>query len=126
MLGGDQGANEMKGGLAQGLKSFGAIVPLIEDQGDVIAGLRQIAVMGSQVLGDGTELDAVMDIAGIDAVKQRDMKIGAHQQSQIHLPQIASLLLVMTALREFRRGACIDVGEEVGAIVNQSAEVQLE
>src|SRR2546422_1764098 len=115
----------MKGGLGQGLERFGAVVPLVEDQSDVITGLGQIAVVGSQVFGDRTELDAVVDVAGVDAVKQRDMKIGAHQQAQIDLPQVTALLFVMTALGQLGRGAGVDVGEEVGTVVNQSAEIEL-
>src|SRR4029077_13066403 len=115
----------MKGGLIQGLERFGAIVAFVEDQGDVITRLDQVAVVGGQVLGDGTELNAVVDIAGIDAVKQRDVKIGAHQQTQIDLPQVATLLFVMAALGQLGRGAGVDVGEEVGAVVDQSAEIEL-
>jgi len=82
MLGGDQRTDEMKRCLGQGLERFGAVVTFVEDQRDVITGLDQIPVVGGQVFGDGTELDAVVDIAGVDAVKQWDVKIGAHQQAQ--------------------------------------------
>src|SRR5712692_9470338 len=125
MLGGDQRTDEMKGGLGQGLERFGAVVAFVEDQRDVITGLDQIPVVGGQVFGDGTELDAVVDIAGVDAVKQWDVKIGAHQQAQIDLPQVASLLFVMAALGQLGRGAGVDVGEEVGAVINQGAEIEL-
>ena len=81
--------------------------------------------MGGQIFGDGTELDAVVDIAGVDAVKQWDVKIGAHQQAQIDLPQVAALLFVMATLGQLGRGAGVDVGEEVGAVVNQGAEIEL-
>src|SRR5712692_9615635 len=77
-------------------------------------------------VGQGLEcFDAVVDIAGVDAVKQRDVKIGAHQQAQIDLPQVAALLFVMAALRQLGRGAGVDIGEEVGAVVNQGAEIEL-
>src|SRR5712692_501247 len=125
MLGGDQRTDEMKGRVGQGLECFGAVVAFVEDQGDVITGLDQIPVVGGQVFGDGTKLDAVVDIAGVDAVKQRDVKIGAHQQAQIDLPQVAALLFVMAALRQLGRGAGVDIGEEVGAVVNQCAEIEL-
>jgi hypothetical protein len=81
--------------------------------------------VGSQVFGDRTELDAVVDIAGVNAVKQRDMKICAHQQAQIDLPQVASLLFVMAALGQLGSSAGVDVGEEVGAVVDQSTEIEL-
>src|SRR5260370_5992256 len=125
MLGGDQRTDEMKGCPGQGLERFGAVVALVENQRDVITGLDQIPVVGGQIFGNGTELDAVMDIAGVDAVKQWDVKISAHKQAQIDLPQVASLLFVMAALGELRRGAGVDVGEEVGAVVNQGAEIEL-
>ena len=41
------------------------------------------------------------------------------------MAQIAALLLVMPALGQFGRGAGIDVGEEIGAVVEQGAEIQL-
>src|SRR5260221_5543367 len=125
MLGGDQRTDEMKGRVGQGLERFGAVVAFVEDQRDVITGLDQIPVVGGQVFGDGTKLDAVVDIAGVDAVKQRDVKIGAHQQAQIDLPQVTSLLFVMATLGQLGRGAGVDIGEEVGAVVNQGAEIEL-
>src|SRR5260370_15973712 len=121
MLGGGQGTDEMKGCLGQSLERFGAVVAFVEDQRDVITGLGQIPVVGGQVFGDGTKLDTVVDIAGVNAVKQRDVKIGAHQQTQIDLSQVASLLFVMATLGQLGRGAGGDVGEEVGAVVNQGA-----
>src|ERR1035438_2936082 len=114
MLRGDQRTDEVKGCLGQGVERFGAVV-----------GLDQMPVVGGQVFGDGTELDAVVEVAGIDAVKQWDVKIGAHQQAQIDLPQVASLLFVMAALGQLGRGAGVDVGEEVGAVVNQGTEIEL-
>src|ERR1022692_1922359 len=125
MLRGDQRTDEVKGCLGQGVERFGAVVAFVEDQRDVITGLDQMPVVGGQVFGDGTELDAVVDVAGIDAVKQWDVKIGAHQQAQIDLPQVASLLFVMAALGQLGRGAGVDVGEEVGAVVNQGTEIEL-
>src|SRR5260370_40721557 len=125
MLGGDQRTDEMKGGLGQGLERFGVVVAFVENQGDVITGLGQIPVVGGQVFGDGTKLAAVVAIAGVDAVKQRDVKIGAHQQARIDLPQVASLLFVMAALGQLGRGAGVDVSKEVGAVVNQGAEIEL-
>jgi len=106
----------MKGCLGQGLERCGAVVSCVEDQRDVITGPDQIPVVGGQLCGDGTELDAVVDMAGVDAVKQWDVKIGAHQQAQIDLPQVASLLFDMAPLGQLGRGTGIDVGEEVGAV----------
>jgi hypothetical protein len=65
----------------------------------VIAGFGQLAVMGREFLGDGLELGAVVDIAGVNLVEQRDVEIGADQQAEADLAQIAALLLIMPALR---------------------------
>ena len=125
MLRGDQRAHEVKGGVLQRLKGLLAVVALVEDQGDVIAGLGQLPVMGGEFLGDGAELGAVVDIAGVNLVKQGDVEIGADQQAEADLAQVAALLLVVPALRQFGGGAGIDVGEEIGAVVDQGAEIEL-
>jgi hypothetical protein len=78
----------------------------------VIAGFGQLPVMGGEFLGDGLELRAVVDIASVNLVEQRDVKIGADQQAEADLTQIAALLLIMPALREFGGGASVDIGEE--------------
>src|ERR1039458_9210907 len=112
MLRGNQRTHEMKGSVLQRLKGFLAIVALVKDQGDVIAGVGQLPVMGREFLGDGAELGAVVDIAGVDLVEQRDVEIGADQQTQADLTQIAALLLIVPALGKFGSGTGIDVGEE--------------
>src|SRR5664279_6423334 len=122
MLRRDQRSDEMKGSVLQRCKGLLAIVALVKDEGDVIAGLGQLPVMGREFLGDGAELGAVVDIAGVDFVEQGNVKIGADQKAEADLAQIAALLLIMPALRKFGRGTGIDVGEEIGAVVNQGAE----
>ena len=47
MLGGDQGADKMKGGPCQSLKGLRTIVALVKNQRDVVAGLSQIAIVGA-------------------------------------------------------------------------------
>jgi hypothetical protein len=47
-------------------------------------------------------------------------------KSEADLAQIAALLLIVPALRKFGGRAGIDVGEEIGAVVDQGAEIQLE
>jgi hypothetical protein len=61
MLGGDQRTDEMKG---VSVKVWNArrCCYFVENQRDVITGLDQIAVVNGQVFGDGTELDAVVDL----------------------------------------------------------------
>ena len=107
------------------LEGFLAVVPLVEDHGDVIAGLGQLPVMRGEFLDDRAELGAVVDIAGVNLMKQGDVEIGADQQAQADLAQIAALLFVMAPLRQFGGRAGVDVGEEVGAIVDQGAEIEL-
>ena len=125
MLGGNQRAHEMEGSVLQSLKGVLAVVALIKDESYVIAVVRQLPVMGGEFPGDGAELGAVIDIARVDLVEQRDVEIGADQQTETDLAQVAALLLVMPALRKFGRGAGIDVGEEIGAVVDEGVEIQL-
>ena len=41
------------------------------------------------------------------------------------MAQVATLLLVMAALRQFGGSAGVDIGEEIGAVIDQGAEIQL-
>ena len=91
----------------------------------MIAGFGQLPVMGGEFLGDGAELGAVVDIAGVNLVEQGDVEISANQQAETDLAQIAALLFIVPALRKFGRSAGIDEGEEIGAVVDQGAEIQL-
>jgi len=115
---------ERRGG--QRVEGPHAIVALVEDQRDVLAGLGQIPVAGGQFLGQRAELAAVGDVAGVDPVQQRDVEIGADQQAETHLPEVAALLLVVAALGQFGGCAGVDVGEEVSAVVDQSTQVELQ
>ena len=125
MLRGNQRSDEMKRRVLQGVKCLFTVVALVENQGNVIAGFGELAVMGGELFGDGAELGAVIDIAGIDLMKQRNVELGADQQAQADLAQIAALLLIVSALREFSRGAGIDVGEEISAVIDQGTEIEL-
>src|ERR1022692_4035221 len=109
----------MKGSVLQRLKGLLAIVALVKDQSDVIAGFGQLPVMGREFLGDGLELGAVVDISSVNLVEQRDVEIGADQQAEADLAQIAALLFIMPALRKFGRGAGVDVGEEIRAPIRK-------
>ena len=53
------------------------------------------------------------------------MEIRADQQAEADLTQIAALLLIVPALRQFGGISGVDVGEEIGAIVHQGAEIEL-
>jgi hypothetical protein len=108
MLRRNQRSHEMKGSVLQRFKGLLTIVALVKDQGDVIAGFGRLPVMGREFLGYGAELGGVVDIAGVNLVEQRDVEIGADQQAEADLAQIAALLLIMPALRKFSRRAGID------------------
>src|ERR1035441_3222138 len=115
----------MKGSVLQRRKGLLAVVALVKDQSDVIAGFGQLPVRAKKFLGDGAELGAVVDVAGVNLVEQGDVKIGADQQAEADLAQVAALLLVVPALRKLGRGTGIDVGEEIGTVIDQGAEIQL-
>ena len=69
MLGGHQRTDEVEWGGGERLESFLTIVAFIKYHGDVVATLGQMAVVASQLLGDGTELGAVGDVAGVNLVQ---------------------------------------------------------
>src|ERR1039458_3343415 len=75
----------MKGRVLQRRKGLLAVVALVKDQSDVIAGFGQLPVMAREFLGDGAELGAVVDVAGVNLVEQGDVKIGADQQAEADL-----------------------------------------
>jgi len=59
-------------------------------------------------------------------MRQRQLRVLVHHQSQPQLPQIVAPLFVMPTLRQFRfRVGAGDVGIEVGGVVGQGARVQL-
>src|SRR5260370_42409890 len=105
MLGWHQRTNEVEGRVGQSVAGFLAVVSLVKDQGDVIAGLGQIAVRGGQFLGDSAELDTIGDIASVDVVKQGNVETGADQQAETDWSQIATLSCVVSPSRKSRGGA---------------------
>src|ERR1017187_6565006 len=81
----------MKGSVLQRRKGLLAVVALVKDQSDVIAGFGQLPVMAREFLGEGAELGAVVDVAGVNLVEQGGVKIGAEQQAEAALAQVAAL-----------------------------------
>ncbi len=126
VLAGNQRTDKVERAVGQSLEAVLAVVALVEDQRDVLAGLGQFLVMSRQLFGNGAELDTVGDIARINPVQEGNVEIRADQQAQAHLPEVAALLLVVAALGEFGRGAGVDVGEEIRAVVDQGAQVEVE
>ena len=107
-------------------KASSLLFPLSKTSRDVLAGLGQFPVVGGQFLGDRAELDTVGHVAGVDPMQQRDVEVGADQQAEADLAEIATLLLIVAALRQLGRCAGVDVSEEVGAVVDQGAQVELQ
>ena len=68
----------MEGSRGQQVQAVHTVVAFVKDNGNVLAGLNQITIVGGQLLGDGQELNAVVDVAGIDRMEQRDVKVGTH------------------------------------------------
>jgi hypothetical protein len=116
----------MKGRLVEGLKGLLAVIAFVENQRDMFTALGELAVMGGQILGNGAKLDRIGDIARIDLMKQRDMEVGRDQQAEADLAQVPPFLFVVTALGQLGRIAGIQVTEEVGPVMDESAQVQLE
>ena len=69
-----------------------------------------------------------VNILGIIKTEQRHdaQKSFTSARNRLFTSPESALLLVMAALRQLGRGAGVDVGEEVGAIVDQGAEIELE
>ena len=76
--------------------------------------------------GNRREDRAVVDIAGVELVEQRHVEVGTDQHPQTHLTKIVPFLLVVALLGEFGGGAGVDVREEVGPVVGERAERELE
>ena len=57
-------------------------------------------------------------------VEERDVEIGADQHAQADLAQVAPVLLVVAAGGQLGRGAGVDEGEEIGAVIDQGAQGQ--
>src|SRR5947208_11985954 len=104
----NQPTDKVERAVGQSLEAVLAVVALVEDQRDVLAGLGQFLVMSRQLLGNGAELDTVGDIASINPVQEGNVEIRADQQAQAHLPEVAALLLVVAALGEFGRGSGVE------------------
>ena len=85
MMGRHERADKVKALLLLGSRERGhgrlRIVALVKDEGDVLAPLGQLAITLRQFLGDGLKDGAVVDIAGVDLVEQRHMKVGADQKA---------------------------------------------
>ena len=111
----------MKRCLAQRLKGLGGVVALVEDERDVLAALGQLTVAFGQLLRNALKGRGIGEVAGVNQMKQRHMKIGAHQHAQTDLAQVPAVLFVVAAGRQPGRGARVDKGKEVGAVVHQQA-----
>ena len=122
MLGGHQRANEVKGTTSQGVKGLGRVVALVEDEGDVLAAPGQLAITLGQLLRDALKGGGIGEVARIDQMKERHVKVRADQHPQADLAQVAAVLLVVAAGRQAPGRARVDKSKEVGAIIHQQAQ----
>src|SRR6266540_8004 len=129
MMGRHERADKVKAlfllGPGQSFQRRFGIVALVKNEGDVLTPLGQLAITLRQFLGDGLKDGAVVDVAGINLVEQRHMKVGADQKAQTDLTQIDAFLFVMAAGRQGGRIARVNIGEEVRPVINQSAQIEL-
>src|SRR5213082_2282988 len=84
---------------------------------------KDLGVALAQLLQYLAEFHGVGPVAGVGFVKQGDMIIAADQQPQTDLSQIDAASLVLAAPGEPGRGTSVDVGEEVGGVVDQGGGV---
>src|SRR6266540_3440511 len=129
MMGRHERADKVKAlfllGPGQSFQRRFGIVALVKNEGDVLTPLGQLAITLRQFLGDGLKDGAVVDVAGINLVEQRHMKVGADQKAQTDLTQIDAFLFVMPEGRQGGRIARVNIGEEVRPVINQSAQIEL-
>ena len=69
---------------------------------------------------------ASVTLPRIDQVEERHVEIGADQHPQADLAQVAAVLLVVAAGGQVGRGARVDKGEEIGAVIDQRAQRELQ
>lgn len=90
------------------------------------AGRRKGMVTTNQLVDDGAELGCVGDIAAIDHVQERDIEVGGGHHAETDLAKIVAFLLVVAALRDGTVGKGVDVSVEIGGIIEQAVEIELE
>ena len=95
MLGGHQRTADVITRPIQRAEGLLGVVPLVEDQGQLLAGPGQLLVAPSQFLGDLLEDGGVGNIARVDLVEQGDMEVGADQHPQVDLAPVAAFLFVV-------------------------------
>src|SRR5256884_3887266 len=98
-------------------------VPLVKNQSDVMRFRKDLGVALAQLLQYLAEFHGVGPVAGVGFVKQGDMIIAADQQHQTDLSQIDAASLVLDAPGEPGSGTSVDVGDEVGGVVDQGGGV---
>src|SRR5205814_6055635 len=91
----------------------------VRNSSDVMRFRKALGVALAQLLQYLAEFHGVGPVAGVGFVKQGDMIIAADQQPQTDLSQIDAASLVLAAPGEPGRGTSVDVGEEVGGVVDQ-------
>jgi hypothetical protein len=125
MLTGHERTDQVIGRLVRGLDVRFRVVALVEDQRDVLLQARQqlpmAACQGGQDLGEG---DAVRLIARMDLPEQGDVEVGRNHQGQTDDAQVGAVAFGVTALGQTSRRLRIDVGVEVGGIIEERLQVE--
>ena len=127
VLGGHQGADEVERALPHALQVLARVVALVEDQRDALGAVGDLAAAPGQLGGQASEHGRVRAVARTGAVQQGQAEVGGHQQRHAHDAQRLAALLAVAALGQL--GALVegvDVGEEVGGVEQQPAQVEVE
>ncbi len=125
MLGWDQGTDEVKRSLLDGLEVILRVVALVKDQGDVTDSLPQGPAPLGQLFGHAAEGGGIMLVAGIGVVQQRDFSVGSDQQGQSEEAQVVPSVFAVASLG--KRGPvveAVDERKEVCGIKEQTPQIE--
>jgi hypothetical protein len=110
MLGRNQRTYKMQRALVHQLQVIFGVVPLVEDQRDVVNLLRERTAACEPLLGHTLEGEAIVLIAGIGVMKQRNLAIGSDHHGQSQKAKMVVPLFPMAALRQL--GPQVETVEE--------------
>ena len=127
MLSWDQGADEVKRSLLDGLEVILRVVALVKDQGDVMDSLTQGSAPLGEFIGHAAEGGGIMLVAGIGVVQQRDFPVGRDQQGQTEEAQVVPSVFAVASLG--KRGPVVEAVDErkkVRGIKEQAPQIETE
>ena len=127
MLGGNQRADKVIGAFFDRLQIVPAVVAFIEDDGDVLSFVRDLAVPADKLLGEAEKDRSIGLVARVGTMKQRNMKVRRHQQGQADDPQRPAALFTLAPLGN--RATLVEgvnEGEEIGTVEKHPFEIDVE